>query len=65
RLFSLHSTPNPKSKIQNPKSPTYLVVSHRPTVLERSDRIIILNHGRVEMECSFDDDELPSGDVFW
>lgn len=63
RLFSLHSHPDPKSKIQSLKSkiawmPTYLVVSHRPTVLERSDRIIVLNQGRVEMEGTFD--ELPS-----
>ncbi|MGJ3251649.1 MAG: ABC transporter ATP-binding protein [Elainellaceae cyanobacterium] len=58
RLFSHQSHPNPKSQIPNPKSPTYLVVSHRPTVLERSDRIILLNHGRIEMEGTFD--ELPS-----
>ncbi|MGJ3249472.1 MAG: ABC transporter ATP-binding protein [Elainellaceae cyanobacterium] len=61
RLFS-HQSSNPKSKTQNPKSPispTYLVVSHRCTVLERSDRIIVLNHGRVEMEGTFD--ELPLG----
>ena len=59
RLFSYHSHPVPKSKIQNPKSssPTYLIVSHRPAVLERSDRIILLNNGRVEMEGTFD--ELP------
>ncbi|MGF1496611.1 MAG: ABC transporter ATP-binding protein [Elainellaceae cyanobacterium] len=59
RLFSLHQPPqNPKSKIQNPKPPTYLVVSHRRTVLERGDRIILLNHGRVEMEGTID--KLPS-----
>jgi len=34
---------------------TLLIVSHRPAVLERSDRIIVLNHGRVEMEGSFDE----------
>ncbi|MEM8827737.1 MAG: ABC transporter ATP-binding protein [Cyanobacteria bacterium P01_G01_bin.19] len=48
RLFSIHST--------NPNwTPTYLVVSHRPTVLEKSDRIILLNQGRVEMTGTFDD----------
>ena len=51
RLFSIHSS--------NPNwTPTYLVVSHRPTVLEKSDRIILLDRGRVEMTGSFDD--LPS-----
>lgn len=70
RLFSHHSHLDPKSKIQNllakrhevlskaAWTPTFLVVSHRPAVLERSDRIIVLNHGRVEMEGTFD--ELPS-----
>lgn len=63
RLFSLHAAPA-KSKIQNPKSktinsPTYLVVSHRRAVLERSDRVIVLNQGRIEMEGTFD--ELPIG----
>lgn len=48
RLFSIHSS--------NPAwTPTYLVVSHRPTVLERSDRIILLNRGRVEMIGTFED----------
>jgi ABC-type multidrug transport system fused ATPase/permease subunit len=51
RLFSINSI--------NPNwTPTYLVVSHRPTVLEKSDRIILLDRGRVEMMGSFDD--LPS-----
>lgn len=59
RLFTL-SPPSPTSKIQNPKSrlPTYLIVSHHPAVLKRSDRIIVLNQGRVEMEGTFD--ELPT-----
>ena len=52
RLFSINSST---------WIPTFLVVSHRCAVLERSDRIIVLNHGRVEMEGSFDD--LPSGYV--
>ena len=48
RLFSIHST--------NPDwTPTYLVVSHRRNVLERSDRIILLDRGRVEMTGTFDD----------
>ena len=48
RLFSIHSS--------NPNwTPTYLVVSHRPTVLERSDRIILLDRGRVEMNGTFND----------
>ncbi|MEM8545987.1 MAG: ABC transporter ATP-binding protein [Cyanobacteria bacterium P01_H01_bin.119] len=42
-----------------PYAPTYLVVSHRRAVLERSDRIIVLNQGRIEMEGTFD--ELPVG----
>ena len=50
RLFSINSST---------WTPTFLVVSHRRAVLERSDRIILLNHGRVEMEGSFSD--LPSG----
>lgn len=48
RLFSIHSAT---------WTPTFLVVSHRRTVLERSDRIIVLNHGRIEMEGTFG--ELP------
>ncbi|MGV2831149.1 ABC transporter ATP-binding protein [Myxosarcina sp. GI1(2024)] len=48
RLFSIHSS--------NPNwTPTYLVVSHRPTVLERSDRIILLDRGRIEMTGTFED----------
>lgn len=48
RLFSIQST--------NPSwTPTYLVVSHRRAVLERSDRIILLDRGRVEMTGTFDD----------
>lgn len=63
RLFSLHAA-TAKSEIRNPKSKTinssaYLVVSHRRAVLERSDRIIVLNQGRIEMEGTFD--ELPIG----
>ena len=51
RLFSIHST--------NPNwTPTYLVVSHRRNVLEQSDRIILLNRGRVEMTGTYRD--LPS-----
>lgn len=48
QLFSTHSST---------WTPTFLVVSHRRAVLERSDRIFLLNQGRVEMEGSFD--ELP------
>jgi ABC-type multidrug transport system fused ATPase/permease subunit len=48
RLFSIHSI--------NPNwTPTYLVVSHRRSVLESSDRIILLNRGRVEMAGTFED----------
>lgn len=58
RLFSHHPHPNPQSPIQKTAwMPTYLVVSHRRAVLERSDRILVLNHGRVEMDGTFD--ELP------
>ena len=52
RLFSIGSS-------QPDWTPTCLVVSHRPTVLERSDRIILLDRGRVEMMGTFDD--LPAG----
>lgn len=38
--------------------PTCLVVSHRRAVLQRADRIILLNNGRVELEGKFED--LPS-----
>ena len=48
RLFSIHSS-------QPDWTPTCLVVSHRPTVLERSDRIYLLDRGRVEMTGTFDD----------
>ena len=34
---------------------TLLMVSHRPAVLERCDRIIVLNHGRVHMEGTFEE----------
>lgn len=54
RLFSLNSSHTP-SPLHSPWTPTYLVVSHRPFVLQRADRIILLNHGRVEMEGTFDD----------
>jgi len=39
-------------------TPTCLIVSHRSTVMQRADRIILLNHGRVELEGTFAD--LPS-----
>ncbi|MBW4445255.1 MAG: ABC transporter ATP-binding protein/permease [Plectolyngbya sp. WJT66-NPBG17] len=39
-------------------TPTFLVVSHRRAVLERADRIILLNKGRIELEGTFED--LPS-----
>ena len=63
RLFSLQAA-TANSKLQTPNSktihsPTYLVVSHRRAVLERSDRIIVLNQGSIEMEGAFD--ELPVG----
>lgn len=68
RLFSIHSrTSSPSYSFTLPLSPsppwtpTFLVVSHRPAVLERSDRIIILKNGRVEMDGTFD--ELPSAYV--
>ena len=53
-LFSIHSS--------TAWIPTYLVVSHRPAVLERSDRIIVLNQGRVEMDGTFGD--LPTRYVY-
>jgi ABC-type multidrug transport system fused ATPase/permease subunit len=34
-------------------TPTFLVVSHRRAVLERADRIFLLNNGRVELEGIF------------
>lgn len=39
-------------------TPTFLVVSHRRTVLERADRIILLSNGKIELEGTFAD--LPS-----
>lgn len=48
RLFSIHSS-------NSNWTPTYLVVSHRPSVLEKSDRIILIDRGRVEMTGTFDD----------
>lgn len=65
RLFSRHAA-TANSHVQGSDSqtihaPTYLVVSHRRAVLERSDRIIVLNHGRVEMAGTFD--ELPAAYV--
>ncbi|MGI0484066.1 ABC transporter ATP-binding protein [Pantanalinema rosaneae CENA516] len=47
RLFALST-----SRTWNP---TFLVVSHRPTVLQQADRIILLNHGKVELEGTFAD----------
>lgn len=38
--------------------PTFLVVSHRRAVLERADRILLLNNGKIELEGTFAD--LPS-----
>lgn len=56
RLFNLHSSTQPPIYSSTPSwTPTYLVVSHRPTVLQRADRILLLNHGRVEMEGTFED----------
>jgi len=53
RLFSLNSPPSPHSLLT--WTPTCLVVSHRPAVLQRADRIILLNQGRVELEGTFAD----------
>jgi ATP-binding cassette, subfamily B, bacterial len=39
-------------------TPTFLIVSHRRAVLERADRIFLLNDGRLELEGTFE--ELPS-----
>jgi ATP-binding cassette, subfamily B, bacterial len=36
-------------------TPTCLVVSHRPWVLNRADQIIVLNEGRVHAQGKFDD----------
>ncbi|NJR51269.1 MAG: ABC transporter ATP-binding protein [Leptolyngbyaceae cyanobacterium CSU_1_3] len=49
KLFQLSS---------QPWTPTFLVVSHRRAVLQRADRIILLNKGRIELEGTFSD--LPS-----
>ncbi|MBW4623867.1 MAG: ABC transporter ATP-binding protein/permease [Cyanosarcina radialis HA8281-LM2] len=35
--------------------PTFLVVSHRPAVWQRADRIILLDNGRVKLEGTCDD----------
>lgn len=51
RLFALSSL----SSSPHTWTPTCLVVSHRRAVLERSDRVIVLNDGRIEMEGSFDE----------
>lgn len=59
RLFSLSSSTPPPPHPSTPSPPvwipTCLVVSHRPAVLQRADRIILLNHGRVELEGTFAD----------
>ncbi|MGG6269516.1 ABC transporter ATP-binding protein [Leptolyngbya sp. AN03gr2] len=36
-------------------TPTFLVVSHRRAVLQRADRILLLNNGRIELEGAFAD----------
>ncbi|KAM3096806.1 ABC transporter ATP-binding protein [Phormidesmis sp. 146-12] len=36
-------------------TPTFLVVSHRRAVLQRADRILLLNKGRLELEGTFED----------
>lgn len=59
RLFGRSSLFNSTS--DHPWAPTYLVVSHRRTVLQRADRILLLNQGRVEMEGTFAD--LPAAYV--
>jgi ABC-type multidrug transport system fused ATPase/permease subunit len=46
RLFQLRSSA---------WTPTFLVVSHRPAVLERADRILLLNNGNVQLEGTFAD----------
>jgi ATP-binding cassette, subfamily B, bacterial len=73
RLFNLNShsptsplshsptLPLPHSPTPSPWTPTCLVVSHRRTVLQRADRVILLNNGRVELEGTFAD--LPSAYV--
>ena len=43
------------SRRVSPHPITLLVVSHRRAVLEKCDRIIVLNQGRVEMEGTFDE----------
>lgn len=58
RLFALKVFPSPQSpipKASSPWSPTCLIVSHRPTLLQRADRIILLNQGKVEIEGTFED----------
>lgn len=36
-------------------NPTFLVVSHRPSLLQRADQIIVLNNGKVEAQGKPDD----------
>jgi ATP-binding cassette, subfamily B, bacterial len=60
-LFNLNSSPTlPRSHAPTLPSwtPTCLVVSHRRPVLQRADRILLLNNGSIEMEGTFAD--LPS-----
>ncbi|MBD2293358.1 ABC transporter ATP-binding protein [Anabaena sphaerica FACHB-251] len=40
---------------ENPWTPTCLVVSHRPSVLRRSDQIIVMKAGRVEAQGKFEE----------
>lgn len=57
-LFELSSLPSSRQIPILPSpdwAPTCLVISHRRTVLQRADHIILLNNGRVELEGTIED----------
>lgn len=54
RLFSLASVPDTEVKATD-WHPTYLVVSHRPSLLRRADQILVLQTGRVVGQGSWEE----------